>query len=187
MSYFKMLGYRFVSIGPWLYNIDSKTWSTYSFDGWKKPRESFSTDDTFIWSNETEKRTVATAYDDLICTYSTICTPLSYREMQDEEIFNDEEPSLIEGKHQWGEFSFFTTRMLQDEQKISVDGVMVYIREGLLKRGAKMEFQPLTSLSMPQSLVKINLTTLDILNGKGCILSAIASVCSSLLKKNGEW
>lgn len=138
MSYFKMLGYRFVSIGPWLYNIDSKTWSTYSFDGWKKPRESFSTDDTFIWSNETEKRTVATAYDDLICTYSTICTPLSYREMQDEEIFNDEEPSLIEGKHQWGEFSFFTTRMLQDEQKISVDGVMVYIREGLLKRGAKM-------------------------------------------------
>ena len=138
MSYFKMLGYRFVSIGPWLYNIDSKTWSTYSFDGWKKPRESFSSDDTFIWSNETEKRTVATAYDDLICTYSTVCTPLSYKEMQDEEIFNDEEPSLIEGKHQWGEFSFFTTRMLQDEQKIFIDGVMVYIREGLLKRGAKM-------------------------------------------------
>lgn len=138
MSYFKMLGYRFVSIGPWLYNIDSNTWSTYSYDGWKKPTSGDLSNNYFVWNNETDKRTIAAAYDDLICTYSTICTPLTYKEMQDETLFPDNEPSLIEEKHQWGELSFFTTRMFQDEQKFSLDGVMAYVRGGILQTGSKM-------------------------------------------------
>jgi hypothetical protein len=138
MSYFRMLGYRFVSIGAWLYNIDSNTWSTYSYDGWKKPISSDSTNEFFVWDNDTNKRVISTAYDDLICTYSTICVPLTYKEMQDPTIFNDDTPSLIEDKHQWGEVSFFTTRMFQDEQKFSLDGVMVYVRGGMLEEGAKM-------------------------------------------------
>jgi len=138
MSYFRMLGYRFVSIGAWLYNIDSNTWSTYSYDGWKKPISSDSTNEFFVWDNDTNKRVISTAYDDLICTYSTICVPLTYKEMQDPSVFNDDHPSLIEDKHQWGEVSFFTTRMFQDEQKFSLDGVMVYVRGGMLEEGAKM-------------------------------------------------
>ena len=138
MSYFKMLGYRFVSIGAWLYNIDSNTWSTYSYDGWKKPISSDLTNEFFVWDNDTNKRVISTAYDDLICTYSTICTPLTYKEMQDHAVFNDTEPSLIENKHQWGEVSFFTTRMFQDEQKFSLDGVLVYVRGGMLETGSKM-------------------------------------------------
>jgi hypothetical protein len=138
MSYFRMLGYRFVSIGAWLYNIDSNTWSTYSYDGWKKPISSDLTNEFFVWDNDTNKRVISTAYDDLICTYSTICTPLTYKEMQDNAVFNDTEPSLIEDKHQWGEVSFFTTRMFQDEQKFSLDGVLVYVRGGMLETGSKM-------------------------------------------------
>jgi hypothetical protein len=139
MAYFEMLGYRLVSIGPWLYNIDSNTWSTYSYDGWKKPTSSPTPDhEFFIWDNNTNKRVISTAYDDLICTYSTICRPLTYKEMQDEILFPDTEPSLIEDKHQWGEISFFTTRMFQDEKTFSLDGVEVYVRGGMLARGSKI-------------------------------------------------
>jgi len=137
MAYFKMLGYRFVSIGPWLYNIDSNTWSTYSYDGWKHPGGLYATS-KWMWENSTTKQTIATAYDDLICTYATICRPLTYKEMQDKTLFDDEEPSLTEEKHQWGEVAFFTTRMFQDEQKFSLDGVLVYVRGGMLKEGARM-------------------------------------------------
>ena len=139
MAYFKMLGYRFVSMGPWLYNVDSNTWSTYSYDGWKKPTDSTTPDlEFFVWDNDTNKQVIGAAYDDLICTYSNICTPLTYKEMQDESLFNDDSPSLIVDKHQWGEVAFFTTRMFQDEQKFSLDGVMVYVRGGMLQEGSKM-------------------------------------------------
>lgn len=138
MSYFKMLGYRFVSIGAWLYNIDSNTWSTYSYDGWKKPISGDLTNEFFVWDNDTNKQVISTSYDDLICTYSTICIPLTYKEMQDPTVFNDDVPSLIENKHQWGEIAFFTTRMYQDEQQFSLDGVMAYVRGGTLSNGSKM-------------------------------------------------
>jgi len=45
---------------------------------------------------------------------------------------------LIENKHQWGEIAFFTTRMYQDEQQFSLDGVMAYVRGGTLSNGSKM-------------------------------------------------
>lgn len=139
MAYFKMLGYRFVSIGPWLYNIDSNTWSTYSYDGWKKPIDSTTPDNEYyIWDNNTNKRVIATAYDDLICTYSTICRPLTYKEMQDKINFDDTTPSLIEGKHQWGEVSFFSTRIVQDEKTFSLDGIEILVRGGMLPAGSKM-------------------------------------------------
>ena len=136
MAYFKMLGYRFVSIGPWLYNIDSNTWSTYSYDGWKKPSNPFFSD--WIWENDTTKRTISTAYDDIICTYSTITSPLTYKQMQDVPEADLIEPQLTEGKYQWGEVSFFTTRMFQDERTFSLDGVEAYVRGGLLPKGSKM-------------------------------------------------
>lgn len=137
MSYFKMMGYRFVSVGPWLYNIDSNTWSTYSYDGWKTPDGTYPSSQ-WMWESDTNKRVISTAYDSLICTYSTICTPLTYKEMQDKKVFDDAAPSLIEGKHQWGEVAFFTTRMYQDEQMFGLDGVMVYVRGGMLEEGAKI-------------------------------------------------
>lgn len=138
LAYFEMIGYRFVSIGPWLYNIDSNTWSTYSFDGWQNIEDIDPETETVVWENDIVKRTINAASDDIICTYSTICRALTYQEMQDETLFDDEKPSLIENKHQWGEVAFFTTRMFQDEQKFSLDGVMVYVRGGILKPGAKM-------------------------------------------------
>lgn len=139
MAYFKMLGYRFVSMGPWLFNIDSGTWSTYSYDGWKNPQNSPTPEeDYYIWSNDTTKRVISTAYDDLIGTYSTICKPLTYKEMQDEVEFDDENPSLVEEKHQWGDVAFFTTRMFQDEKTFSLDGVEAYVRGGILPVGAQM-------------------------------------------------
>ena len=138
MSNFKMLGFRFISIGPWLYNIDSKTWSTYSYDGWKKPKANFDpTKEAYLWENDTAKQTISTAFDDIVCTYSTICTPLSYKEMQ-EHITDDSVPSLIENEHQWGEVAFLTTRMYQQESTFSVDGILVYVSGGILKPGAKM-------------------------------------------------
>ena len=145
LAYFKMLGYRFVSIGPWLYNIDSQTWSTYNFDGWKKPNLpaimpiGASYDPTkYIWSDDTAKQVVSVAYDDIICTYSTICRALSYKEMQDALAFDDTEPSLEENKHQWGEVAFFTTRVYHDDRTFSLDGVEVYVRGGILTAGEKL-------------------------------------------------
>jgi len=138
MAKFKMLGFRFISIGPWLYNIDSKTWSTYSYDGWKKPKKDFDpTKEAYLWENDTAKQTISTAFDDIVCTYSTICTPLSYKEMQ-ERITDDSTPSLIENEYQWGEVAFLTTRMYQQESTFSVDGILVYVSGGILKPGAKM-------------------------------------------------
>lgn len=138
VSYFEMLGYKFVSMGPWLYNMDSQKWSTYNYDGWKNPPVDNPLTETVIWANDTAKQTISAAYDDVICTNSTICRPLSYVEMQNQEVFNDEAPSLTEGQHQWGELAFFTTRMYQDDQKFSLDGVMVYVRGGLLTSGDKL-------------------------------------------------
>ena len=137
MAHFKMLGYRFITIGPWLYNIDSQVWSTYSYDGWKKPTATFDpTKEQYLWENNTSKQTINTAFDDLVCTYSTICTPLSYKDMQ--FIPDTETPSLIENKHQWGEVAFVTTRMYQQENTFSLDGILVYVRGGILKTGSKM-------------------------------------------------
>ena len=139
IAYFKMIGYRFVSVGPWLYNIDSNTWSTYNYDGWKNPNVPGYP--SWAWETYTAKSVIATAYDDLICTYSTICTPLSYEEMQD--LPEEMEPSLYENSYQWGEVSFFTTRMFQDERTFSLDGVEVYVSGGVLKEGSKMWMQVL--------------------------------------------
>jgi len=138
MANFKMLGFRFISIGPWLYNIDSKTWSTYSYDGWKKPKKDFDPQkEAYLFENDTAKQTISTAFDDIVCTYSTIGTPLSYKEMQ-EHITDDSVPSLIENEYQWGEVAFLTTRMYQQESTFSVDGILVYVSGGILKPGAKM-------------------------------------------------
>lgn len=138
MAYFKMLGSRFVSVGPYLYNLDSNTWSTYSYDGWKQPTADPSESNSYLWESETTKQVFSTAYDDVICTYSTICTPLTYNEMQNTAIFNDSSPSLIENKHQWGEVAFFTTRMFQDERTFSLDGIEIYVRGGMLEEGSTM-------------------------------------------------
>lgn len=134
MAYFKMLGSHFVSLGPWLYNIDSNTWSTYSYDGWKNPPYS-SGGTTVIWENDTAKQVISTAYDDIVCTYSTLCVPATYNEMQQ---VSQETPSLTEDEYQWGEVAFFTTRMFQDESTFSLDGVEVYVRGGMLAEGSKM-------------------------------------------------
>ena len=54
-SHFKMLGQKFVSFGPWLYNIDTDTWSTYHFDGWKRPTgETLYDDNTWIVTGKQE-------------------------------------------------------------------------------------------------------------------------------------
>lgn len=132
MAYFKMLGYRFVSVGPWLYNIDSNTWSTYSFDGWKNP----GVEGQWVWDTDTAKQVVAAGYDDIICTYSTICTPLTYEQMADLPF--QLEPNLEENEYQWGETAFFTTRLFQDERTFSLDGVEVMVNGGTLDEGSIM-------------------------------------------------
>lgn len=139
IAYFNMIGYRFVSVGPWLYNIDSNTWSTYSYDGWKTPNVPGYP--SWAWETPTAKSVIATAYDDLVCTYSTICSPLSYQEMQD--LPEETTPNLYENNYQWGEIAFFTTRMFQDERTFSLDGVEVYVNGGVLKEGTKMWMQVL--------------------------------------------
>jgi hypothetical protein len=132
MSYFEMLGYRFVSIGPWIYNIESNAWSTYSYDGWKGVPAS----PEWIWESDTSKRVIATAYDDLICTYSAICTDLTYKQMQ--ELPDNTPLTLDEGGYQWGEVAFFTTRVFQEERTFSLDGVEVMVAGGMLKEGSTM-------------------------------------------------
>jgi hypothetical protein len=132
MAYFEMIGYRFVSIGPWLYNIESNTWSTYSYDGFK----GLPATPEWIWENRTAKRVISTAYDDLICTYGTICSNLSYKQMQD--LPDDIALSLDEGGYQWGDVAFFTTRVYQDERTFSLDGIEVMVAGGVLKEGSKM-------------------------------------------------
>ena len=132
MAYFEMLGYRFVSIGPWIYNIESNVWSTYSYDGFK----GLPKDKKWLWESPTAKRVIGAAYDDLICTYNTICTDLTYKQMQD--LPDDTTLSLDEGGYQWGEVAFFTTRVFQEEQTFSLDGVEVMVDGGMLKEGAKM-------------------------------------------------
>lgn len=132
MAYFEMIGYRFVSIGPWLYNIESNTWSTYSYDGFK----GLPATPEWIWENRTAKRVISTAYDDLICTYGTICSNLSYKQMQD--LPDDITLSLDEGGYQWGDVAFFTTRIYQDERTFSLDGIEVMVAGGVLKEGSKM-------------------------------------------------
>ena len=160
VTHFKMLGYRFISIGMWLYNIDSNTWSTYSYDGWKNPQqyldklnlgEKSSNDPSeYAWIDETNKRAVSFGYDDIICTYSTLCRALSYEEMQDALTFDDAEPSLKDPDydaptkrftkyyHQWGEVAFITTRVYQDDRTFSLDGIEVYVRGGILPAGSKL-------------------------------------------------
>jgi hypothetical protein len=138
MSYFEMLGFRFVSIGPWLYNIESNTWSTYGYDGWKGTEQS---QFNWIWESDTAKRVISSGYDDLVCTYCTICTPLSYKEMH--QLPDDIPLTLDDGGYQWGEVAFFTTRMLQEERTFSLDGVEVYVNGGVLQEGSTMWMQVL--------------------------------------------
>lgn len=135
LAYFKMLGYRFVSVGPWLYNIDSNTWSTYRYDGYKKPEED-TTYKRYAYENVTIAGSINAASDDVVCTHSSICHPLTYQEMQ--KLPDDIEPTWVENKYNFGEVAFFTTRMFQDEQKFSLDGVMVYVRGGIVQTGSKM-------------------------------------------------
>lgn len=132
MSYFEMLGYRFITVGAWLYNIDTETWSTYTLDGWRTPDNSALTN--WIWNNDLSKQIISTGIDNIICTYANICKPLTYSEMQKSVIFDDTVPSMIEGKHQWGELAFFSTRMYQDDQIITLTGVAVYVRGGILNQ-----------------------------------------------------
>lgn len=136
MSTFNMLGYRFVTIGPWLYNLDSKVWSTYNFDGYKQPTNTDTSRDFFVYGNDGVKQMVVSGYDNIICTYSTICRPLSYKEMADETIFNDTQPSLIEGQHQWGEVAFFTTKIYQAERMFNITALQLNVAGGSLQRGA---------------------------------------------------
>lgn len=135
MAYFKMLGYRFVSVGPWLYNIDSNTWSTYRYDGYLKPEDDIA-GKTYTFENITIAGSIHSGADDIVCTHSSICHPLTYQEMQ--SLPDDIEATWVEDKYNFGEVAFFTTRMFQDEQKFSLDGVMVYVRGGILETGSKM-------------------------------------------------
>lgn len=137
MAYFEMIGYRFISVGPWLYNLDSNTWSTYNFDGWKDPEEDPNKDR--IYESSTSKNVIAAAEDDIVCTYSTICRSLTYEEMN--ALPDGLTPTLTEEEYQWGEIAFFTTRMVQDEKTFSLDGIEVYVGGGVLKRGSKMWMQ----------------------------------------------
>ncbi len=135
MAYFQMLGYRFVSVGPWLYNIDSNTWSTYRYDGYRKP-EADTTYKKYAYENSTIAGSINAASDDVICTHSSICHPLTYLEMQ--SLPDDIEASWVEGGYNFGNVAFFTTRMFQDERTFSLDGVEVYVRGGILKEGSTM-------------------------------------------------
>ena len=135
VSYVSMLGYKFVSFGPWLYNIDTNKWSTYSYDGYKNP-ESDTTGKNYVFENDTIAGSFCGGTDDIIATHSSICTPLSYKQMQD--LSDNIEPSWVEDEYNFGEVAFFTTRMYQDEQQFSLDGVMAYVRGGTLSSGSKM-------------------------------------------------
>ena len=145
MTSFKLLGYRFISLGPWLYNLDTKTWSTYSFDGWKKPEENPDPLENYIWENDLSRRLVQQSVDDIVCTYSTICAPMTYKEM--DSYFTehpDAENTLVEGEAQWGNVSFFCTRIFQQLSTFSIDGVLAYTRGGTLRRGDKLYLRILT-------------------------------------------
>jgi hypothetical protein len=134
-SHFKMLGQKFVSFGPWLYNIDTETWSTYHFDGFKRPTGSTEFDDkTWIWKDDTAKQTIACGFDDVICTYSAISRPMTYEEMQTIS-FPVDFATFNEGGYNYGEVAFFTSRMYQDERTFSLDGIEVYVRGGTLTPG----------------------------------------------------
>ena len=135
MAYFNMLGYWFVSFGPWLYNIDSNTWSTYQYNGFEKPEED-TTNKEYIFENNTIAGCFSGGSDNIVATHSSICHPLSYKDMQD--LPDDIEPSWIENEYNYGSLAFFTTRMFQDEQKFSLDGVLVYVRGGILPKGSKL-------------------------------------------------
>ena len=142
-SHFKMLGSRFVSMGPWLYNIDTATWSTYNFDGWKNPTgEPLYDTKPWYWSNDTNKQTISAGFDDIVSVYGTISRFLTYEEMQNTTTFNPTEPTFNDGvtlannkKYQWGEVAYLTTRMYQDERTFSLDGIEVYVRGGMLTKG----------------------------------------------------
>jgi len=134
-SHFKMLGQKFVSFGPWLYNIDTETWSTYHFDGWKRPTGATEFDDkTWIWKDDTAKQTIACGFDDVICTYSAISRPMTYQEMKTTS-FPVDFATFNEGGYNYGEVAFFTSRMYQDERTFSLDGIEVYVRGGALTQG----------------------------------------------------
>ena len=135
VSYVSMLGYKFISFGPWLYNIDTNKWSTYQLDGYNKP-ESDTTGKEYLLESTTIAGSFCGGTDDIIATHSSICTPLSYKQMQD--LPDTIEPSWVEGEYNFGEVAFFTTRMHQDEQQFSLDGVMAYVRGGTLSSGSKM-------------------------------------------------
>jgi len=135
VSYVSMLGYKFISFGPWLYNIDTNKWSTYRLDGYNKP-ESDTTGKEYLLESTTIAGSFCGGTDDIIATHSSICTPLSYKQMQD--LPDNIEPSWVEGEYNFGEVAFFTTRMYQDEQQFSLDGVMAYVRGGTLSSGSKM-------------------------------------------------
>lgn len=139
MAHFKMLGFLFVTIGPWLFNIDTNTWSTYSYDGWKGITEG----DHWIFENDTSKRVVNAAYDDIICTYNCITRALSYKQMQElsddiEQSLDDPDTADEKRLYQWGDIAFFTTRMYQDEKTFSLDGIQVHVRGGILSQGTKI-------------------------------------------------
>lgn len=138
MVHFKMLGYRFISVGPWLYNLESKTWSTYSYDGWKLPEPDYNPNlKPYLWENNLSKRVIQAANDDVVCTYNTIGTPLTYKEMK-EQITDSDVPTLEEGKYQWGDVAFVCSRMHQQENIFSLDGILAYVRGGTLERGDKI-------------------------------------------------
>ncbi|MDN3508914.1 MAG: hypothetical protein P0S93_02660 [Candidatus Neptunochlamydia sp.] len=137
MAAFKMLGYEFVSVGPWLFNTKTSTWSTYSFDGYKKPAKDME-NKKYIFENQMIGGCVTAGKDDLICNHSSIGIPMSYNEMSKIDLENIGEPSWIEGEYNYGELAFFETRMYQELQTFSLDDVMAYVSGGILKPGDAM-------------------------------------------------
>lgn len=140
MAYFEMLGHKFVSIGPWLYNTDSGKWSTYSYDGYLGTPDV----NNWIFENDVSKRIISCGYDDLIGTYHGISRPLTYKEMQGLPDSAIAAQSLEEDKYQWGDFALYTSRQFQDDRTFSLDGVYVYVRGGILKTGATLLLQILS-------------------------------------------
>lgn len=142
MTGFNMLGYKFIAIGQALYNIDLDCWSTYSFDGYKNPVIPYSNEinhDVVFPSNEA-KSSISNSFSDVVCTYSTFCKVLSYKDMaalsaseySQKALAADtgkDKNNLQAGSYQWGAVGFILTQEYKDEKFFSLDGIQVSVRD----------------------------------------------------------
>lgn len=144
VRYFEMLSYKFICVGPWLYNLDTKTWSTYTYDGLKnkpvlKGEGDIDVDESNIGkTNTNHDRCIAFGVDKLVCTYSTFCKSLTYKEIKDlssDDLLPENNTNETD-KYQWGSPAFFSTGIYQDDNYFSIDQVEVMVRAGSFESGS---------------------------------------------------